>query len=341
MKKLHKKASAIANANLALVKYWGKRNKKLKLPYNNSISVTLSDFYTHTTVGFSTNYSTDLLTLNGQKINPQDGSKYKHVAEFLNILRSLYPRQTSGLKVKIVSQNNFPTKAGLASSASGFAALAAACNQALNLHLNKKGLSILARLGSGSASRSIYGGFVEWIKGYKKSGSDSYAKQIVDEDYWPEFRIITCIVDYQEKTIKSRAGMEATVKTSPFYSSWLKTVTHDIRVIRNAIVKKDFQTVGRAAENNCLKLHALMLSTTPPLIYWREGTLQLIRAILKWRMNGLNCYFTIDAGPQVNILCQKNQVVEILPKLKRVSLVRGVRLSHPGGGIKITNSHLF
>ncbi len=335
-----KKASAIANSNIALIKYWGKRDDELHLPYNNSISVTLSGLFTHTTVDFNKEYSQDVLILNGKRIKP-DNDKYKYIAKFLNSLRKSFPQKLSGLKIKIVSKNNFPTGAGLASSASGFAALTAACNEALGLGLDKRQLSILARRGSGSAARSIFGGFVEWHKGSNQDGSDSYASQIADKNYWPEFKIIICTTNTKEKEIKSRAGMRTTIKTCPFYSGWLKTIKHDIEIARQAITEKDFSSLGQIAETNCLKLHALMITTYPPIIYWNESTISLIRSILNWRKEGLECYFTIDAGPQVKILCRNSDTATIIKKLKDMTFIKNIKLSQPGSGVKISNFHLF
>ncbi|RLJ07441.1 MAG: diphosphomevalonate decarboxylase, partial [Candidatus Aenigmatarchaeota archaeon] len=214
------KASAVANANVALVKYWGKRDPKLMLPQNSSISVTLDGLYSHTTVEFG-EFESDQLIINGKEFGPGQEEYDDYVGKFLAVVRELAGTQ---LKAKIVSQNNFPTGAGLASSAAGFAALALACSKALGLPTDPKSLSILARRGSGSATRSVLGGFVEWKKGEKADGSDSYAEQIADENHWPEFRILAVITSRKEKKVKSRAGMAQTVKTCPFYPKWLETV---------------------------------------------------------------------------------------------------------------------
>ncbi|MEM5812842.1 MAG: diphosphomevalonate decarboxylase [Candidatus Aenigmatarchaeota archaeon] len=336
-----KKASAIANSNIALVKYWGKRNEDLILPYNSSISVTLDKIYTHTTVEFSENLKRDILIINDKEIDTQDSEYEEYVGRFLKKLRELYPNKAKNLNAKIVSKNNFPTAAGLASSASGFAALALACNEALELNLSKKELSILARLGSGSACRSIYGGFVEWKKGIFEDGRDSYAEQIATKEHWPDFRIIICITSSKEKKIKSRAGMKQTVLTSPFYKAWLETIEDDIRLVKKGIIEKDFKLVGSVAELNCLKMHSTMITTKPPIIYWNGATIEIINLVLRLREEGIECYFTIDAGPQVKILCLEEFVKDIVERVKEMDEIENIIITSPGDDAKVTNEHLF
>jgi diphosphomevalonate decarboxylase len=335
-----RKASAIANSNIALVKYWGKRDEELILPYNSSISVTLDNLFTHTTVEFSKYFPEDKVFINGKEIEKGTQEYEEYIGRFLRKLRELYPKQTNQMKAKIFSINNFPTSSGLASSASGFAALALACNEALDLNLSKKKVSILARLGSGSACRSIYGGFVEWKKGNKKDGSDSFAYQLAPPDHWKEFRIIVCITSMKEKKIKSRAGMKQTVKTSPFYRAWLETVENDLKDVEKGILKKDFSLVGKTTESNCLKMHATMLTTYPPIIYWNEETISLINAVMNLREDGKECYFTIDAGPQVKVLCLENNVNVIAKRLKW-AFEGNLIITKPGGDAIITEKHLF
>lgn len=332
------KASAIANANIALVKYWGKRNKELMLPNNGSISMTTEGLCAHTTVEFDEKYTQDQLVLNGNEIKPGTEDYDDYVGKFLSVVRQI---SGTNLKVKIVSNNNFPTASGLASSAAGFAALAAAVSKALNLPMDAKNLSILARRGSGSATRSVLGGFVEWKRGEKEDGSDSYAEQIVDENFWPEFRMIICVTSKKEKKVKSRAGMAQTVKTSPMYKAWLETVDNDLETVRKAILEKDFTTVGKTAEENCLKMHATMITTKPPIIYWNAGTMEIIHAVMDWRDEGLESYFTIDAGPQVKIMCLEKDVNEIVKRVKQFSHIEDVIITKPGSGVKIVDDHLF
>ncbi len=333
-----KKASAKANANIALVKYWGKRDEKLILPQNSSISMTVSGLQAHTTVAFSKSYRADSLTLNGKRMGPGDKDYDDYVGRFLAVVRK---EAGTRMGARICSRNNFPTSAGLASSAAGFAALAAAVNEALAMGLNKKGLSILARKGSGSAARSVLGGFVEWSKGTKKDGSDSYARQIAAPNHWSEFRMLICLSSRKEKKVKSRAGMQQTVATSPFYGCWKASVSEDLKKVKKGIMEKNFSLVGKAAEKNCLKMHALMMSTRPALIYWNAVTLELINSVWRWRKEGLECYFTIDAGPQVKIMCLKNQLTELKKRCRKIKGLAGLVAAEPGGEPEIISRHLF
>jgi len=332
------KVSAIANLNIALVKYWGKRNKELILPKNSSISVTIEGLFSHTTVEFGEEYKDDIFVLDGKEFKRGSEEYDEYIEKFLDFVRQF---SKINFRAKIVSKNNFPPAAGLASSAAGFAALATAINKALNLALSQTELSILARRGSGSATRSIFGGFVEWRKGVKEDGSDSSAVQIVPPDYWPDFRILICLTSKKEKKIKSRAGMEQTVKTSPYYRAWLATVDEDLKKAKKGILEKNFTLVGKTAEENCLKMHATMITTYPPIIYWNEGTIEVIRSVLNWREGGLETYFTIDAGPQVKILCKELDVSEVKKRLKNIKTLKNTILARPGRGARITKRHLF
>lgn len=330
------KATAIANVNIALIKYWGKRDRKLILPNNSSISMTLDGLKTVTTVEFDNVYDKDIFIL--------DNKEFKKGAEFEKIIRHLdLIREISGTRkrAKVVSENNFPTAAGLASSASGFAALSLAGTRATGINLSLKELSILARRGSGSATRSCYGGFVEWLKGEKNNGSDSYAVQIAKPGHWPEFRIITTIVSTAAKKVPSRTGMAQTTETCPMYKAWLDTISEDIKKVKRGILKKDFTLVGSTAEFNCLKLHAIMLTTRPAIIYWTPTTVEIVQAVLSWRKEGLECYFTIDAGPQVKVICLQKDVPELKRRLQEISSVKKIIVCKLGKNPKLTNNHLF
>ena len=327
------KATAMANANIALSKYWGKRDKKLMLPQNGSISMTCDGLCTTTTVEFG-DYPEDIIIINDEELQKEKGDIIKH----LDLIREI-----AGIKqkAKMVSESNFPIAAGLASSASGFATLTLAATTAAGLNLNEKELSILARRGSGSASRSIPCGFVEWYRGEKEDGSDSYAETIVDKDYWPEFRMITTIVTEAKKKVSSRAGMAQTVETCPYYDGWLKTVNDDLNKIREGIKKKDFSSVGLTAEENCLKMHALMMTTKPSIIYWFPPTMEIIQSVQLWREEGLECYFTIDAGPNVKVICLEKDEKEANKKLLALNGVIKTIICKPGNKAKIIDEHLF
>ena len=328
------KATAIANANMALVKYWGKRDKRLILPYNGSISMILDGLFATTTVEFSKEYEKDIVNINDRELKKDEKDILGHIERI---------RQVVGIKekVKIVSESNFPLATGLASSTSGLAALTLAATKAAGLNLDKKELSILARQGSGSSCRSIFGGFVEWFQGNKKDGSDSHAEQVVDKDYWPEFRMIVTILAETEKKVGSRPGMTQTVETCPYYESWLRTIEEDLDIIRQGILKKDFTTVGSQAEYNCLKMHALMMTTKPALIYWIPATINIIQNIIAWREEGLESYFTIDAGPNVVVICLEKNEKEINRKLLQEKGVKKTIICKPGEEARIISKHLF
>lgn len=331
------KATALVNANIALIKYWGKRDKKLVLPNNSSISMTFDKLNTTTTVEFDEKYNEDILILDSQEF--KEGEVFERAIGHLNLIREI-----SGIreKAKIVSKNNFPTAAGLASSASGFAALSLAGSKAAGKDLDLKELSILARRsGSGSAARSCRGGFVEWLKGERDDGSDSYATQIAPPEHWPEFRMIVTIVSTTRKKVSSTVGMDQTIKTCPMYKAWLDTANEDIKRVKRGILEKDFALVGSTAEFNCLKMHATMMTTKPALIYWIPTTLEIIQAVLIWREEGLESYFTIDAGPQVKIICLENQVSELERRLKNIEGVKKIIICKPGEDPKLIGDHLF
>jgi len=310
-------ATAKAHTNIALVKYWGKNDPKLNIPAVGSISITLKDLFTITTVELSSEIKSDKLWLNGKRADP---FKERRASNFLNLLRN-----KSGVKsfAKITSENNFPTGAGLASSASGFAALACAGSDAFKLKLSQIDKSILARMGSGSAPRSIFGGFVEMKRGSLPDGSDSYAVQLADENHWP-LSVIIVVTAEHEKSIGSTEGMKITKESSPYYNSWIDSSETDLSQMKQAIKTQDFEKLGSISENSCLKMHALMFSSKPPLLYWNETTLSVIHHVRAIRKKGISTFFTIDAGPQVKILCDPKHVNSIesemmtIPGVKRI-----------------------
>jgi diphosphomevalonate decarboxylase len=328
------KATAVANANIALVKYWGKRNKELILPYNGSLSMTCDSLNTTTTVDFSSDYDKDIVVINDEELVKDERDILGHIERI---------RKMAGIteKAKVISESNFPVAAGLASSASGFAALTLAATKAAGLNLSERELTILSRQGSGSSCRSICEGFVEWHRGQKEDGSDSYAETIAKKDYWSEFRMIACIVTEAKKKVSSRAGMAQTVATCPYYDGWLKTVNEDIRIIKEGIHAKNFSVVGKQAEHNCLKMHALMTTTQPSIVYWIPATLEIIHNVLAWREEGLESYFTIDGGPQVKVMCTKENEKELNKRLLELDGVIKTIVCKPGDGAKLINTHLF
>lgn len=301
------KGSAKAHTNIALIKYWGKADEDLIIPMNNSLSLTLDAFYTETTVTFSEELTTDIFYLDDVL---QDEAGTTKISRFLDLVRK---KADCPLFAEVKSYNHVPTAAGLASSASGLAALAAACNQALQLNLSDKDLSRLARRGSGSACRSIFPGFVEWQKG--TSDETSFAEPVPSSGWEDELAMIFILINDQEKDVSSRDGMRRTVETSAFYPGWLQTTPQDLASAKIAIHAQDFNKLGAITENNALKMHGTTLAAVPPFTYWSPDSLKAMNAVKKIRATGLACYFTMDAGPNVKVLCQKKDVAKIEAEL--------------------------
>ncbi len=322
------KITARAHSNIALVKYWGKRNTQLNLPSVGSISITLENLHTTTTIEFKENLKSDELFLNGFPANEHES---KRVRSFMNLLRN-----RSGNKIfsEIASHNNFPTSAGLASSASAFAALSLAGTNGFDLQLSKKELSELARQGSGSAARSIYGGFVEMKKGSRPDGSDAIATQLAPKEYW-DLRLLIAITSESKKETGSTDGMKLSEKTSPYYQNWVKSSALDIEEMRSAIYNKDFQKLGELAEFSCLKMHGLAMSSRPGLLYWNGTTIEVIQAIKELKRRGTAVYFTIDAGPQVKAICLPKDIIQIQKELEQIPGVKKIIETPLGGDARI------
>ncbi len=321
------KASAIANSNIAFLKYWGKKDELLNIPMNPSISMTLDEnISTKTTVEFSEEYKEDEFILNNEK---QEGEKLKRVSNFLDLVRK---KSNSNLKAKVISQNTFPTGSGIASSASGFAALAAASAKSLNLSLNEKELSVLARLGSGSACRSIYGGFVEW------EGENTI--QIKDEKHWPEIRDIVILITSEEKKVSSREGMQQTVRTSSKYKKRIETINMALFKIRRAIINKDFPSLAEAIMKDSDNLHECMEDTTPKLVYLNENSELIKKAIKELNSKIIKAAYTFDAGANAHIITLEKFVPEILIDLKRKNFLSYL-VSKNSKGIRYCEEHLF
>ncbi len=328
------KATALADANIALVKYWGKRSTDPILPMNGSISMTCDRMTTTTTVEFSEKYKAHTVVINDEEFKKDEKDIHGHIDR---ICRLAGTRQHA----KVVSQSDFPVAAGLASSASGFAALTVAACAAAGLKLSPKELSVLTRQGSGSACRSIFGGFVEWHRGSAADGNDSYAEPIAGKNHWPDFRMITTIVEVKKKPVSSRAGMAQTVATCPYYKGWLETVNDDLKNVREGIKETDFGRVASTAEFNCLKMHATMIATKPPIIYWIPASMEIIHAVRHAREDGIQAYFTMDAGPNVKVMCLQKDEKEVVKRLNELEGVVKTIICKPGNDAKLVDKHLF
>jgi len=320
------KATAIAPSNIALIKYWGKKDEKLRLPANSSISINLSGLKTITTVEFSPKYEKDEVIID-QKENAKEG---KRVSQHLDRIRKL---AKISLRAKVISKNNFPKSSGLASSASGFAALTLAGAQAAGLNLSQKELTVLARLGSGSACRSIPDGFVEWRQG--KDSQSSYAYSLFPTDYW-DLSIITTLVESGEKKVSTSSGHQL-AKTSHFFKTRLKKINDKIVLLKNFIKEKNFLAFGELVEKEALEMHAIMLTSTPSLIYWQPATIEVLKYIQNLREAGLPVYGTIDAGPHLYIICERKNEKELINKLKKVEAIKKVIINRPAPGARLVS----
>lgn len=321
-------ATAQAQPNIALVKYWGKRAAALNLPAAGSLSITLDALHTRTRVRFDDALADDDITLNGER----DESQNRKIGAFLDLFRA---RAGIATRAHIESGNDFPTGAGLASSASGFAALAVAVDRALGLHLESRELSTLARRGSGSAARSIFGGFVEMGAGTRDDGEDAFATQLLEPDAWP-LKVVVAITTRKKKSISSRVGMDHTRDTSPFYRDWIATIAGDLATAREAVQARDFEKLARVSEASCLAMHAVMLSARPALIYWNTATVACIQCIRALQAEGTGVFFTIDAGPQVKAVCLPDDAARVAEALRDVPGVEDVLVSGLGEGARAT-----
>lgn len=313
-----------AYTNIALIKYWGKRDDALILPTSSSLSLTLDAFYTETSVSFDESIGKDAFYLNDTL---QDEAATLKVSRFLNLFRETADVKTSAI---IKSTNYVPTAAGLASSASGMAALAGAANLATGLNLSPQELSIFARQGSGSATRSIYGGFVEWQKG--TSSMDSYAVKI-DDAAW-DIGMLVVVVNKNQKELSSREGMKQTVATSPFYSGWVESTAVDLVTIKKAIRDQDFEQVGEITESNGMKMHGTMLGANPPISYWEPDSVVAMQLVRQLRKQGIPCYFTMDAGPNVKVLCRLSDSQKIKTAFLNYFNEEQLIISGPGSDLK-------
>lgn len=325
------KKTAIAPANIAFIKYWGKKDEELRLPETGSISMSLDHCLTTTTVEFDKQYSHDLFYYGLELAPPQESAR---VFEHLDRIRD---RASVAHYAKVVTQNSFPKGSGNASSASGFAALTVAAAAAAGLSLSEKELSILARIGSGSACRSIPEGFVEWIEG--NDSETSYARCLYPCSYW-DLTDVLVIVDSSCKKVGSSQGHTAS-KQSIFHAPRIHEVRKLLPQMKNAFEKKDFRQLGELIEKDTIYMHAVMMSSTPPIYYWNAGTMAVIQAVCDLREEGTLAYFSIDAGPNVHVICEGKNAHSIDQKLKTISGVYSTIINKPAERAHIVNNHLF
>lgn len=306
-----------ANTNIALIKYWGKENEDLKIPSNSSLSLTLDNLYTETNVVYSNELNEDVFYLDGDK---QSGKSLKRVQSFMDVVRERY-----GLKdyAIIRSYNHVPSAAGLASSASAFAALAKASTLALNL--DDEELSRLARLGSGSASRSIYGGFVQWHKG--NSHETSFAKPLENSD-WPELRMVVCLLNEKEKLFSSSDAMRETSNDSVYFDAWVEQSHKDIEKAVDYIYAKDLDNLGLLVQSNALRMHASLMAINK--WYFEPETIEVMN-IVRDLQKDIPAYFTMDAGPNVKILTEEKHLDLVLERLNAYKTI----VCKTGSGLEV------
>ncbi|MCI0709804.1 MAG: diphosphomevalonate decarboxylase [Chloroflexi bacterium] len=325
------KATCVATSNIAFVKYWGRIDDKLRLPMNGSVSMNISGATTTTTVEFDSSPDADVVELQGKTLDEQ---QIQRVSKHLDRIRQLAGFTS---RAKVVSHNNFPMGAGIASSASAFAALTVAGTAAAGLELSERDLTILARQGSGSACRSVPAGFVQWH--YGETNEDSFAEQIAPPEHWNLHDLIA-VVQTEHKAVSSAQG-NALVSTSPFNEVRVREAHRSVEVIRRAILDKDFTTFGEEIEREAIRLHVIAMTSRPPIFYWSPVTLAIIQAVSQWRTEGLESYYTIDAGANVHVIVQAQDAERVVQRLAAMDGVQDVLRNQPGQGAQLVNEHLF
>jgi len=307
--------TAVAHPNIALIKYWGKQALPGNIPATPSLSITLDTLCSTTTVGDAT---ADRIVLDGREV---DDAK---IQACLTLLRDAFDIGP----LEVVSGNNFPTAAGLASSASGFAALVTAIDAHCGLGMSEQERSVYSRRASGSAARSIYGGFVGL------AGPDWIAEPLLDAADWP-LNVVIAITDVERKDVSSSAGMRTSENTSPYYEPWVRTTADDYQAARSAVAGRNFGALAALAESSCLKMHGVMQSSLPAMIYWRPATIACMHAVRALRAEGADVFFTIDAGPQVKAVCLPDSLTAVAARLADVPGVLATHRVGLGDGARI------
>lgn len=337
------KITTIAPANIAFIKYWGRADHKLFLPRNNNISMNMSGCKTTTTIEVSDDILEDIIEV---KFHNKDYSvlekssiKARNVYDQIDRIRKMVG---SNSKIKIKSTNNFPADAGIASSASSFSALTAALLLIFGLkdkYEDKEELSRQIRLcGSGSAIRSSMDGYVEFLAGSTHEGA--HAVQIADHNHWDLVDIVA-IVDPEKKKISSSEGHE-TADTSPYFEPRLIEMQDRINICRQAIIDKDIRKLGPCIEKDSTSMHCVMMTQTPPAFYWSPGSIRIMKEVMDWREEeDLQAYFTLDAGANVHVICEKKDAEEVQKRLKANEFVKWTIYNEPCEGVKTSEEHLF
>jgi len=321
-------ATAQAQPNIAFIKYWGNRDNTLRLPTNGSISMNLDGLTTRTTVSFQPSLPFDELIINGHEVR---GAGLERVSYILDIIRGMADITD---RAEVMTENNFPSGAGIASSASAFAALALAGSKAAGLNLSEADLSRLARRGSGSASRSIPGGFVEWQAG--TSDKDSYAFSIAPADHW---KLVDCIaiVSASHKKTGSTEG-HAIAPTSSLQAARVADTPRRLDLCRNAILSRDFDSFASIVELDSDMMHSVMMTSTPALHYWKPASLAVMNAVRQWRSDGLQACYTVDAGANVHVICIESEASKVDKRLREIEGVENVLVARAGGAARVVKN---
>jgi diphosphomevalonate decarboxylase len=328
---MFQKATANSCSNIAFIKYWSNRDVALRIPLNNSISMNLDHATTTTTVEFDPALDDDHIVIGGAEAQ---GAARARVIAHLDRVRSLAKIE---MRARVESRNSFPMGTGIASSASAFAALSLAATRAAGLELSERELSILARHGSGSACRSIPSGFVEWHAG--ADSASSFSESIAPPEHWDLCDVIA-IVSTTEKKVGSTDG-HAAAATSHFLAERLRTLPARLERVRSAILTRDLSLLGPAIEEDAIELHLIAMTSTPPIFYWSPAMVRVIQAVQQWKSAGLAVYFTLDAGPNVHLVCEGKDAERVAVLACGVAEVQQVIVNAPGDGARLVEEHLF
>lgn len=320
----NRQATALAHPNIAFIKYWGNQNDALRLPSNPSLSMNLGSLQTVTTVRFDDSLPGDTLVINRAPIT---GPALERVSGVLNLIRA-----QAGLAApaSVVSESNVPVGSGIASSAAAFAALSVAGAAAAGLELDEAGLSRLARRGSGSASRSVPAGYCEWVTGNDQT---SVARSIAPPEHWDLCDVIA-IASREHKEVGSSGG-HPLAHTSPLHAARLAGIPSRLKACRKALLARNLAAMGPVIEEDAIMMHAVMMTGRPPLYYWTPATMALILAVQSWRAEGLPVYFTIDAGPNVHLICPAANAGAVADRAGKIPGVRQVITSGPGPAARL------
>ncbi len=316
---------ARAFPNIALTKYWGKRDEDLNLPFTSSVSVTLDSLPTIIRVEFHRHLTRDQLRVNGQRVSV---SAEARVVQFLDHVRTL---AGTGLRAQVASTAEAPMGAGLASSSAAFAALALAAVRALDLSLEPSALSRLARRGSGSACRSLFAGFVEWSAGERADGQDSVAYALHPPEHWP-MALLVLVLTAEPKRMSSRDAMRHTVATSPFYPAFREMAASDMLEVRAALAARAWARLGPVVEAHALAMHAAALAARPAISFWHPDTVRVLEEVQGLRTAGFTAYCTLDAGPNPVVLCPPEEAREVARHLRERIHPAALVPGRPGPG---------